>query len=163
MAIVPSQVQIPQGERSTQVTCSAATVSTALSPFPSLSQLATLPSHMAAGDSTISFLANVPSPTLSVDADSMFNESQDDIDRITVSDSSLPDSDIQEISTPEDVLTFPESSIAAAYAQHSRTVEVLLCHLSRAPPVNQINAHPVPLTLEETFRSDLSDCNDILL
>ncbi|KAN0134086.1 hypothetical protein V8E53_008091 [Lactarius tabidus] len=170
MAIVPSRVQIPQ----------AATVSTALSPFPSLSQLATLPSHMAAGDSTISFLANVPSPTLSVDADSMFNESQDDIDRITASDSSLPDSDIQEISTPEDVLTFPESSIAASYAQRSRTVEVLSRHLSRAPPVNQINAHPVPLTLEErlheaevvidqalgnleTFRSDLSDCNDILL
>jgi hypothetical protein len=59
-------------------------------------------------------------------------------------------------------------------------VEVLSRHLSRAPPVNQINAHPVPLTLEErlheaevvidqalgnleTFRSDLSDCNDILL
>ncbi|KAN0128966.1 hypothetical protein V8E53_013228 [Lactarius tabidus] len=157
MAIVPSRVQIPQGERSTQVTCSAATVSTALSPFPSLSQLATLPLHMAAGDSAISFLANVPSPTLSVDTDSMFNESQDDIDRITVSDSSLPDSDIQEISTPEDVLTFPESSIAAAYAQRSRTVEVLLCHLSRAPPVNQINAHPVPLTLEERLHHNIDD------
>ena len=59
-------------------------------------------------------------------------------------------------------------------------MEVLSRHLSCAPPVNQINAHPVPLTLEErlheaevvidqalgnleTFRLDLSDCNDILL
>jgi hypothetical protein len=62
VAIVPSQVQIPQGERSTPVTCTAATVSIAPSPFPSLSQLATLPLHMATGDSAISFLANVPSP-----------------------------------------------------------------------------------------------------
>jgi hypothetical protein len=65
MAIVPSQVQIPpspQGERSTTVTRSATTAPVTTPALPSLSQLATFPSHMAAEDSTISFMANVPSP-----------------------------------------------------------------------------------------------------
>ncbi|KAN0131149.1 hypothetical protein V8E53_011041 [Lactarius tabidus] len=53
---------------------------------------------------------------------------QDGIDRITVSDSSLPVY-IQEISTPEDVLKFPESGVAAVYAQ--------------------VDAHTVLLTLDE--------------
>ncbi|KAN0140683.1 hypothetical protein V8E53_001510 [Lactarius tabidus] len=53
---------------------------------------------------------------------------QDEIDRITVSDSSLPVY-IQEISTPEDVLKFPKSGVAAVYAQ--------------------VDAHTVSLTLDE--------------
>ncbi|KAN0131091.1 hypothetical protein V8E53_011092 [Lactarius tabidus] len=53
---------------------------------------------------------------------------QDEIDRITVSDSSLPVY-IQEISTPEDVLTFPKSGVTAVYAQ--------------------VDAHTVSLTLDE--------------
>ncbi|KAN0128962.1 hypothetical protein V8E53_013224 [Lactarius tabidus] len=125
MAIMPSRVWIPpspQGEGSTTVTCSATTAPVTTLALPSLSQLATLPSHMAAEDSTISFMANVPSPvtlppTLSIDTASIFNKPQDDIDRITVSDLSPPDSDDQEISPPEDVFAFLESGIAAAYSQ----------------------------------------------
>ncbi|KAN0140678.1 hypothetical protein V8E53_001505 [Lactarius tabidus] len=188
MAIVPSWVRIPpspQGEGSTTVTCSATTAPVTTPALPSLSQLATLPSHMAAEDSTISFMANVPSPvtlppTLSIDTASIFNKPQDDIDRITVSDSSPPDSDDQEISPPEDVFAFLESGIAAAYSQRSQTVAALAGHLSRAPLVSHIDSRrPALLTLEErlhkaqdvihqaledleTFRSDLADCNDIL-
>ncbi|KAN0141485.1 hypothetical protein V8E53_000730 [Lactarius tabidus] len=188
MAIVPSRVRIPpspQGEGSTTVTCSATTAPVTTPALPSLSQLATLPSHMAAEDSTISFMANVPSPvtlppTLSIDTASIFNKPQDDIDRITVSDSSPPDSDDQEISPPEDVFAFLESGIAAAYSQRSQTVAALAGHLSRAPLVSHIDSRrPALLTLEErlheaqdvihqaledleTFRSDLADCNDIL-
>ncbi|KAN0127803.1 hypothetical protein V8E53_014359 [Lactarius tabidus] len=158
MAIVPSQVQIPpspQGERSTTVTRSATTAPVTTPALPSLSQLAMLPSHMAAEDSTISFMANVPSPvtlppTISIDTASIFNKPQDDIDRITVSDLSPPDSDDQEISPPEDVFAFLESSIAAAYSQHSQTVAALAGHLSCAPLVSHIDSQrPALLTLEE--------------
>ncbi|KAN0131096.1 hypothetical protein V8E53_011097 [Lactarius tabidus] len=188
MEIMPSRVRIPpspQGEGSTTVTCSATTAPVTTPALPSLSQLATLPSHMAAEDSTISFMANVTSPvtlppTLSIDTASIFNKPQDDIDRITVSDSSPPDSDDQEISPPEDVFAFLESGIAAAYSQRSQTVAALAGHLSRAPLVSHIDSwRPALLTLEErlheaqdvihqaledleTFRSDLADCNDIL-
>ncbi|KAN0138612.1 hypothetical protein V8E53_003600 [Lactarius tabidus] len=158
MAIVPSRVRIPpspQGEGSTTVTRSATTAPVTTPALPSLSQLATLPSHMAAEDSTISFMANVPSPvtlppTLSIDTASIFNKPQDDIDRITVSDSSPPDSDDQEISPPEDVFAFLESGIAAAYSQRSQTVAALAGHLSRAPLVSHIDSRcPALLTLEE--------------
>ncbi|KAN0139731.1 hypothetical protein V8E53_002393 [Lactarius tabidus] len=135
--------------------------------LPSLSQLATLLSHMAAGDSAISFMANVPSPVtlppflysiryITFDGpyyeeqSNNVSQPQDDIDRITVSELSPPDSDDQEISPPEDVFAFLESSIAAAYSQCSQTVAALAGHLSCAPLVSHIDSwHPALLTLEE--------------
>ncbi|KAN0132276.1 hypothetical protein V8E53_009906 [Lactarius tabidus] len=99
------------------------------------------PLHMEAGDSTILFMAHVPLPVT-------LPPHQYEIDRITVLDSLLPDSDIQEISTPEDYLMFLERGVTTTYAQCSQTVPVLAHHLSCTPSVNQVDTCPVLLTLE---------------
>ena len=80
MAKVPSPVVLPpsqQGQGSGTATHTVATTLSASPALPPPSQLATLPTHIAAGDSAISFMANVPSQeTL-----------QEDIDPVVISDS----------------------------------------------------------------------------
>ena len=78
--VIPSPVSLPplhERQHASTAAHSASNISPASPPFPSQSQLATLPPHMAAGDSMISFLARMPAPT--IDSPMHLNQSADNV------------------------------------------------------------------------------------
>ncbi|KAN0127808.1 hypothetical protein V8E53_014364 [Lactarius tabidus] len=171
---VPSLVTLPQlppshhGEGYTMPTCTASSHSgPAVSPVPLASP--------ACSNPAFGLTAAVPStwpqtPTC------------DESERITVSDLLSPspshDPDIvMELSAQPSVISLPESSDTGEHDLHARNAALLVCRLSCTPPINQINAHCVPIGWEERlnaareiidiqldeladFRKELSRLND---